>query len=182
MPRFSIAPDLLPPVSSSAQHIVRFRVISEDRNRISDYSPIFILDSVGQIPSASVSYNAVVSATTPKSINFIWSGGYVAGHTDLDPNLHDVFVKWNYSSDYEYFGRVTGNSFNIIAPTAATNVRFKIQIPSYPSAHPPVSGNTPRQSSIIQILETTAISIWYNENRRIICHKYRLQSGASQLI
>jgi hypothetical protein len=157
MARFVIPIEDLPPVSSSAQHIVRFRVVSEDRNRISDYSPIFLLESPGQIPSASVEYVSTVSATTPKKIELTWSGGYVAGHTDLDPEPHDVFVKWSTSTIYQYVGRVVGNNFSIIAPASATNARFKVQVPSYPSVHPPDPDNDPRESAIIQILETEVI-------------------------
>jgi hypothetical protein len=159
--RFTIPLENLPPTSSSAQHIVRFRVISEDRNRVSDYSPIFLLDSPGQIPSASVQYAITTSAGIGSGtfVDLIWAGDYISMHKTLDSNIHDIFVKWSYSGIYEYVGRVVGNNFRILKPAAATTVRFKVQLPSYPSEHPVDPDNDPRESSIIQILETAVTPI-----------------------
>lgn len=151
MPRIVIPPDQLPPTSSSAQHILRFRVISEDRNRISDWSPIFILNSVGQIPSASVSFKIIETGSTPKGITLIWDGDYVPYHKDLDSNQHDVFVSWN-QGEYEYLGREAGNSFTIKAKSGANRVQFYVQMASYNDTHPP--NTEPKISSILKILET----------------------------
>lgn len=156
MPRFVIPVDQLPPVSSSAQHVVRFRVISEDRNRVSDWSPILILNSNGQIPSASVSYKLVESGSTPKILTVIWSGEYIAYHKGLDSNQHDVFVSWN-EQPYEYLGRETGNSFSIQAPSGVNRAQFFIQVASYNSIHPPSS--VPVRSELLKIVETKLYNI-----------------------
>lgn len=151
MARFVIPVDQLPPVSSSAQHVVRFRIVSEDRNRISDWSPIFLLNSEGQIPSASVSFKIIETGSAPKAITLVWEGNYVAYHKDLDSNQHDVFVSWD-EGPYEYLGRETGNSFVTKAKEGANRVQFYVQVASYNSIHPPSS--TPNRNSLLKILET----------------------------
>jgi hypothetical protein len=149
--RFVIPVDQLPPTSSSAQHVVRFRIISEDRNRISDWSPIFLLNSEGQIPSASVSYKIVESGSAPKIITVIWDGNYLNYNKDLDSNQHDVFASWDEGA-YEYLGRETGNSFLTKAKEGTSRVQFHVQTASYNSIHPP--NETPNRNSLLKILET----------------------------
>lgn len=156
MPRFVIPPDQLPPTSSSAQHVVRFRVVSQDRNRVSDYSPIFLLESFGQIPSASVEFKITESGDPPKMVTLIWKGDYVAYHRDLDTNQHDIFVSWD-SAPYEYAGRETGNSFSLQSPIGTSTVQFYVQLSSYNSLHPPNS--VPLKSNILKILETNVYNL-----------------------
>ena len=157
MPRFTIPLDQLPATSSSAQHIVRFRVISEDRNRISDWSPIFLFDSVGQIPSASVTYKLTETGSAPKLLTLVWTGDYVTYNRPLDANhQHDIFVSWSLGP-YEYLGRQAGNSFSIPAKAGANKAQFYVQMPSYNSLHPPTE--EPVQSEILKIFETTILNI-----------------------
>jgi hypothetical protein len=153
--KFSIKLEDLPFTSSSAQHIVRFRVVSEDRNRVSDWSPIFVFDSPGQTPSSSVQYALTSSSVNGSTIlNLIWSGEYVRFHKDLDAESHDVFIKWN-SDSYLYSGRIVGNSLQIFARQLSSSASFIVQLPSYPSDAPP--GTEPRLNSKIQILKTDTI-------------------------
>lgn len=162
--KFIVRTQDLPSPSSSAQHIVRFRVISEDRNRASDWSPIFVLNSEGQIPSASVGYILTsASSFSGKSLKLIWSGNYVSYHNDLDSNRHDIFVKYD-QGQYEYAGTTTGNSFEFIARQSTSSAKFTVQVPSYPVI-PYLSAATgvvtpqinPILSSTLRILETDTI-------------------------
>jgi hypothetical protein len=156
MPRVVVPVDQLPPTSSSAQHVVRFRIISEDRNRISDWSPIFVLESIGQIPSASVSYKLVETGSTPKILTLVWDGDYVSYHKNLDSNQHDVFVSWN-QGQYEYLGREVGNSFQVKAPSGVNRAQFFVQMASYNSLHPP--SIEPVKNDLLKIVETALYNI-----------------------
>jgi hypothetical protein len=156
MPRVVVPVDQLPPTSSSAQHVVRFRIISEDRNRISDWSPIFVLDSIGQVPSASVAYKLIESGSTPKILTMVWSGDYVSYHKDLDSNQHDVFVSWN-EQPYQYLGREIGNSFQVKAPNGVNRAQFFVQMASYNSLHPPSA--EPTINNLLKIVETALYNV-----------------------
>ena len=156
MPRIAIPVTNLPPVSSSAQHVVRFRIVSEDRNRVSDWSPIFLLNSVGQIPSASASYKLIDSGSTPKLLTLTWSGGYIPTHKDLDDGHHDVFVSWN-EGPFEYLGREVGNFFSVRAKTGANRAQFLVQVGSYNSLHPPSS--VPVINPALKIILTDILNI-----------------------
>lgn len=159
MPRVIVPADQLPPTSSSAQHVVRFRIISEDRNRISDWSPIFILDSFGQIPF-SASTVAVVSACPVggnTEVSVTWSGPHIDFHDELDAYPHDVFIKWD-NQEYVFGGRIVGNNLTTLAPTNSSSVQFLVQSPSYPS----IPGtrdlqNRPTISNILKITESDTI-------------------------
>lgn len=161
MSRVIVPVDQLPPTSSSAQHVVRFRIVSEDRNRASDWSPIFILDSVGQIPFSG-STIVVVSASPiggNTEISVTWSGPHIDFHDELDAYPHDVFVRWD-NEDYIFAGRVVGNNLKILSRTSppSSSAQFLIQSPSYAS----VPGtrdlqNRPTISSILKITESDTI-------------------------
>jgi hypothetical protein len=72
----------LPPVESDNVYSLRFRVISEDKNRISHWSPIFIVDSV-----APVAVSGALSVTET-IITAVW------GDEEGRP-AYDVFVNFD---------------------------------------------------------------------------------------
>jgi hypothetical protein len=128
MPQFRIPVEKLPPPNKDGDHVFRFRIISEDQNRLSTYSSIFIVKSLGQVlplPSPSV---AEVSAGGGL-INVTWEtpSYYNVGENAFPPEwadrdgistvsasvLHnhegewkvhdsDIFVKWGYGSPVVY--------------------------------------------------------------------------------
>jgi hypothetical protein len=150
VPRFKIPVDQLPPTDSEGKHLIRFRITTEDKNNVSEWSQIFNIESVGQIPSASVSYQYVLDdSTSPKNITLIWEGGYLDYHTELDQSQHDVFVKWD-SDPYLYLGRTIGNSFRLLANPSKYYAKFIVQVPSYPE------GNL---SEKLKIFETESIMV-----------------------
>lgn len=105
----------LPPVESDNVYSVRFRVISEDKNRISHWSPIFIIDSVEpQTVNGEVVVNGAI-------ITAVW------GDEEGRP-YYDVFVKFD-SDPYEYHGTSPIHSYSFLNEAAST-VRVAIQIAS----------------------------------------------------
>lgn len=48
MAKFKISPENLPPPDSDGDHIFRFRITSEDKTRVSEYSNLYVLKSEGK--------------------------------------------------------------------------------------------------------------------------------------
>ena len=105
----------LPPLESDNVYSVRFRVISEDKNRLSHWSPIFVIDSVAPV---AVSGALSVTATI---ITAVW------GDEEGRP-AYDVFVNFD-SGGYEYHGTTTTHQYAFLNEGIST-VRVAIQISS----------------------------------------------------
>jgi hypothetical protein len=149
MPKVIVPVDKLPVPGVDGKHKIRFRITTKDYNEISEWSPVFILDSTGQIAgaSASYSYDVVTTTSNDRIINVSWEDV----HYSVDSAAHDLFIRWNYSTGYEYYGRVTGNSATIRVPISATTFRIKVQLPSYPVP--------PEENNIFKLFETSVITL-----------------------
>lgn len=157
--KFIVNTENLPKTSSSAQHIIRFRVISEDRNRVSDWSPIFVLDSSGQIPPFGASAPFVLTSASSNSstvLDLTWSESFIS-------TFYDIFVKWD-TDQFVFYKTVSSNNLKIIAKSNSSSAKFIVQSASYPvlpysSAASGVVriSTTPLLSSVLKILETGTI-------------------------
>jgi hypothetical protein len=110
----------LPAVSKlsdeSYGYIMRYRIISEDQNRFSHWSPI------RELPAPSpVSVDGDV-ALIGNIIQIVW------GDEEARPR-YDVFVKFN-SSEYIYHGTTPTHQYSLLSEYDATSVQVAIQIES----------------------------------------------------
>lgn len=106
----------LPAVNSdTSAYTVRYRIISEDKNRTSHWSPIFVTNS---IPIESV--NGALSITET-IVTVVWGD-------ELNRPSYDVFVKFD-SGDFIYHGTSTVHNYAFLN-TGTTSVHVKIQISS----------------------------------------------------
>lgn len=82
----------LPPVNSDGKYIVRYRIVSDDRNRTSHWSPTY---SVSSIPVYPVTANIVtMSGTAGVTIYATWS-------EELGLPSYDIFTKHNYEISHK---------------------------------------------------------------------------------
>jgi len=106
----------LPPIDSDTlKYNTRYRVISEDKNRTSHWSPIYNSDGVDLI----VTSGAVSRAGNV--ITAVWED-------QNDFPEYDVFVKFD-SSEFFYHGKSKVHSYSFLK-TGTTSVRVKVQIVS----------------------------------------------------
>jgi hypothetical protein len=149
MAKVIIPVDKLPYPGKDGKHKVRFRITTKDYNEISEWSPIVLLDSSGQVVSASVSYSydILTSTSGTKMINITWEDT----HSNVDKNSHDVFVKWSYSAVFQYLGRESGNTTSIMVPATASTAVLKVQLPSYPTP--------PEESNLFKLFQTPTITL-----------------------
>lgn len=115
---------------------VRYRIVSEDKNRISHWSKIasLISPAVAPITTYTISVNA-----TDNFISVIWQKG---------SNISfDIYIKWVGASiesqySYQYVDTTTQGSYQAVIPAtilapgggteAPTKVRVLVQTPTYP--------------------------------------------------
>lgn len=106
----------LPPIDhDTLNYNLRYRIISDDRNRKSHYSPVYNI-SEGSITSVS----GALSITTT-IINAVW------GDANLRPK-YDIFVGFDGAAP-TYHGTSSVHSYSFLN-TGSSSVRVKIQISS----------------------------------------------------
>lgn len=116
-------------------YVVRYRIVSEDRNRTSHWSPQYLLapDSVVDDPGVKIIQNQV----SGESIVVVWELPKDSKNRDkTELGEYDVYVAWGLTINgvgvYEYYSTVTGNSATINIPLDQTGNRvyqsYKIAI------------------------------------------------------
>lgn len=117
--KVTIQSNNLPGVNSENQHLVRFRIISEDRNRFSHWSPVYKVDA-----KAITQVDGEVSISG-RFIIAVW------GDEPLRPK-YDIFVKFD-NNEYFYHGTSTTHTYSFIN-TGTSTVKVAVQIDSYEKA------------------------------------------------
>ena len=106
----------LPPINSdTVAYAVRYRIVSEDKNRISHWSPIFVTSSVAieSVPGALSITETIITA--------VWGD-------ELNRPSYDVFVKFD-SGSFAYHGTSAVHSYSFLN-TGTTSVHVKVQVAS----------------------------------------------------
>lgn len=158
MAKFRIPVENLPPPYLDGTHTFRFRMLTEDRNNFSEWSPLYSVSSLGQIYPLQSQYT--INAT-PTLVDLYWdtpsyynvTGASVLHNHESEWKIHDsdIFVKFNdeLTTDFIYWGRSTENNFSIIPYASATSIRIIVQVANHP----------PKLSNIFQILDTGVVSL-----------------------
>jgi hypothetical protein len=115
--KIKITQDSLPTINSiTEKYDVRYRIISEDKNRTSHWSPIVNIDPQyiyvpGNITIVSSGVTTVAWDTVTIKIGTV---------TIRQAKDYDVWVKWSRAAglgDWNYVQRISGNSITLVHPT-----------------------------------------------------------------
>jgi len=117
-----ISQSQLPSIDRNLQgYSVRYRVISEDKNRTSHWSPISLIQPeynfvTGQSSIHKANANLVIVAWDPVTINRIING---TTYFIKKAAEYDVWIRWgkNNDGDWIYDGRAQSSSVNLVIPT-----------------------------------------------------------------
>jgi hypothetical protein len=115
--KVTIPKSSLPSVSDSNQHLVRFRVVSDDRNRYSQWSPIYL------VSGTSIEEIDADSFTSGRIVTIAWSDAQSRGS-------YDIFVKFD-DAEYSYHGTADSTQYSFIIPTsnpAIQSFQYVIQV------------------------------------------------------
>jgi hypothetical protein len=114
--KVTVSKESLPPINSAnAGYVVRYRIISEDKNRTSHWSPTFVTDSV------SIEEVDGALSITPSIITAVWGD-------ELNRPAYDVFVKFD-SGSFSYHGTSPTHTY-LFLNTGTTSVHVKVQVAS----------------------------------------------------
>jgi hypothetical protein len=136
---------------------IRFRILSDDFNRISEWSPIYSIDPTIVFVRGSGLTKAQISAqknttASPAYVSVSWDS--VSIYKDNDGTLnhiqespeYDVWIQWTSSgnpANWYYLQRITATSTNIVIPSqypdpitnalvTPTGINIEIYRPGYP--------------------------------------------------
>jgi hypothetical protein len=111
-----IQKESLPPIDSeSAGYVVRYRIISEDKNRTSHWSPIFVTNALPITP-----VDGALSITS-SIITAVWDD-------ELGRPEYDVFVKFD-SGSFFYHGTTPIHTYQF-RNIGTVSVHVKVQVAS----------------------------------------------------
>lgn len=114
----------------SQNYLVRYRVVSEDRNRTSHWSAYYKVDVHPEInrdlvpPEPWISHSVVVSENK-QVINLVWTAA-----SDLKPEF-DIYVKWG-QEEFKYLTSVQTSSYSLLNVGGYDTVMFAVQVPTFP--------------------------------------------------
>lgn len=144
--------DLPSIIGTDFTYNVRYRVLSEDKNRSSHWSQIYNLSATTQIPVTNLSYSYVketvnTSGGTTTAIRLNW----IVPST-LGINTFDIFVKRDGGS-YTYYGTAFTNTYVVTRESTETSIQILVQAPTYPKA----------ETASAKLFATAAITVpwWY---------------------
>lgn len=123
----------LPPINSDEEkYVVRFRVISDDRNRSSHWSPQYLVSPT----ELTLQDNSGISLTS--------ANGMISVQWDTEPGttgIYDVWVAWGTQSGStglpEYKATVSGNYISLPIPASQVSAQVFIQNMSVPRKYMP---------------------------------------------
>jgi hypothetical protein len=112
----------LPAYSGANQsYIVRYRIVSEDRNRSSHWSPQYRLP----IPSQTTVDYALSVNPEARLINLVWQP------TGSSNSMFDIYIKWDNNS-YVYVGSVSSPTYSCLVKSGSSTVKVAVQVPTFP--------------------------------------------------
>jgi hypothetical protein len=162
MPKFVVPVEKLSPPYNDGTHTFRFRISTEDKNSISQWSNLYELESKGQIYPQQAEYSIVAQSTlvtvaweTPSVYNIgeFAVGASVQHNHESEWKIHDsdVFVKFNdfLTPDFIYWGRSKDNAISIVPYSGASNIRVVVQAANHP----------PTKSTKFQLFDTGVVSL-----------------------
>lgn len=107
--------DLPDIISNLEGYLVRYRIVSEDRNRSSHWSPIFLIKPEYTFVSGQTSI-----AKSSDHVNLIWDPVIIEKNNNFIKKAkeYDLWLRWDKgdSGDWVYEERIEGTSASIIIP------------------------------------------------------------------
>jgi hypothetical protein len=113
----------LPSVFGTDQkYVVRYRIISEDKNRTSHWSAQYKLNA----PAVSTVSHSISVDEAANVVKLVWNDV-----TNIPG--YDVYVKWD-SGSWAYLTTANTNNYTCLIKDSSTTVQFAVQVPTFPKS------------------------------------------------
>ena len=108
--------DTLPDINPLLEgHIVRYRIISEDKNRTSHWSPTHLVKPDYTYVTGNIKYSK-----SGDLVNIVWDSVKLKKDNNVVKvaTEYDVWVRWDKgdSGDWDYVSRSNGSSISVLIP------------------------------------------------------------------
>ena len=145
--KVTVSKDRLPPISSEYEkYVVRYRIISEDRNRISHWSPQYeISPSAIDLETTEAEDRSNISITAANSLLIIrwnisaWAQEEFLKNPSLELSSYDIYVGWGDTTEatepIQYYATSSGNYITIPIEDSKQSVRVVVQTMTYPRSY-----------------------------------------------
>ena len=105
---------------------VRYRIVSEDKNRASHWSPYYFVEKIGtQQVSCSVQ-------VVENSVTMIWR------QPTSTVRQYDIYFKLD-GGDWTYIASSTSTQFSTLIEEGASTIQVAVQLPTYPKQYFPLA-------------------------------------------
>jgi hypothetical protein len=108
-------------------YMVRYRIVSEDKNRSSHWSPYYtLLIPTNNTPSKQVACSVSVSSGV---INMVWKHP-----TSGALQQYEIYIKTN-TTDWSYLSSSSSTQLSSLVPAGITSFQVAVQVPTYPKKY-----------------------------------------------
>lgn len=103
------------------QYILRYRFISEDKNRTSHWSPVYKI--VAEDTPTEI-LNSIIIDTSSRVINIAW---------EPQNNIEEyfIYIKWN-NGDWQYYAKTTQTNYSIVYGIDKEYINLAVQTNTIP--------------------------------------------------
>lgn len=108
---------------NTQQYSVRYRIVSEDKNRYSHWSPYY---SVAAPTAPTTQYSTTITNST---INVVWSKP-----TGSEIKNYYVYFKIN-GGEWLYIAATTSTQFSTLLENTVSTIQVAVQVPTYPKSY-----------------------------------------------
>jgi hypothetical protein len=139
----------LPPMNVDSEgYILRYRILSEDKNRVSHWSPVEVIMPGYTFVPGSIDHNKTGGIS-----NIAWNAVTIKKNNNVirTATEYDIWIRWdrNDGGDWEYRSRMEGTSVSLLTPTTYTingvtqsNTPNKVSIEVYLKGNPVTRNST----------------------------------------
>jgi hypothetical protein len=154
--KVKLSKDALPLVSKNNTYILRYRVVSEDQNSMSEWSKPVIVNGLPAIPLGA--NGCQIQISSDKNIaSIVW------GDENNRP-AYDVFVKFGRTdvvSDaewtaYYYHGTPTVHNYSVLIPETVTSITGITRDAKYIRVKIQIANSEQAESNVLTIFESTS--------------------------
>jgi hypothetical protein len=110
----------------SQNYLVRYRVVSEDKNRSSHWSPYY---SISSPESEQISCSVEVVAN---AVNMVWQ------QPETPIGQYDIYFKLD-SQEWKYIASSISTQFSTLIPESTLTIQVAVQVPTYPKQYFPLA-------------------------------------------